>query len=196
MPKVIFLRSVRVFYAAAQGDAGAGPGIVPASGQGAPTRCRGEFASEVSGEWAERVRGQGPLPHGFGTLRASLRRQASRQRAPALQEGVASVGAGSPANVAQKVKRSQRPRGGGSAKRHKRPAPSEPGDRGSWRREGIREGCGSAAERSPPPRGALAEPPDNQCSRASPLPQVRARHSQAGPWRPSDIRAAAPRESP
>jgi len=44
-------------------------------------------------------------------------------------------------------------RGGGSAKRHKRPAPSEPGDRGSWRQEGTQDGCGSAAERSPPPRG-------------------------------------------
>jgi hypothetical protein len=145
--------SVRVFFAAAQGDAGAGPGIVPASGKAAATgwhwplcgsepcsRTLASEASAVSGEGAERVRGQAR------SHRAVWERAHSCGSVPV---GIKAL----PANVAQKVKRAQRPRGGGSAKRQKRPAPSEPGDRGSWRNEGTQDGCGSAAERSPPPRG-------------------------------------------
>jgi hypothetical protein len=139
--------SVRVFYAAAQGGAGAGPGIVPASGKAAATGwhwplCGSEPCSRTVASEASEVSGEGG-------------------------------GAALPANVAQKVKRTQRPRGGGSAKRHKRPAPSEPGDRGSWRNEGTQDGCGSAAERSPASPGALTElPTEKEVRGQGPLPQA------------------------
>ena len=56
------------------------------------------------------------------------------------------VGAGLPANPS--LAQIQAPGSQPPVQRHERPAPSEPGDRGSRRNEGIGDRCGSAAERA------------------------------------------------
>jgi len=88
-----------------------------------------------------------------------------------------------------------------SVQRHKRPAPIEPGDRGSRRNEGTQDECGSAAERTGdwPVPGRICKQKSRKIhtegSRAGLAPTVR---TGASPWAaappgcPSRCRAAHP----